>query len=426
MPFLRQNARRILGVVALGVTAIALVFWQMEWNPRVSHTASGPAGPSLGLTATTAVPTSTGTNPVDSPNVFSNATPLDDWWRSKLDRIYSLKDLNEQTAELQRLSNDIALKEIPGLLDSLRKDQGPLESEFRNLLFGRWVGHDPKAASAWVERTSEGAARQTALNRVGMIWAEKDRNAAADWARSLPDANDRNSALTGLAYQVSGKDPSSAALFISQLLPGQNRDELAAHVASLWTAESSAQALEWAEGLPDDETRQRAIAAIATTLSETDPLAAGTLAVKSLPSGKVQEDAVISVVQRWAQTDPLQAAAWVAGFHEGTLRDTAVEELVKLWADKDLEQTGLWLNSLDAGQIRDTAMGAYVGALAPAFPEVAAEWVNEIRDENLRFNEIERIAELWLASEPSAARNWLAGTSLPMARKVKLLETRAN
>jgi hypothetical protein len=219
---------------------------------------------------------------------------------------------------------------------------------------------------------------------------------------------------------VARTQPAEALNLASELPPGARRDELLAHGARQWAAQTPQEAIVWAEQLPDEVVRGRLFASIASVWADSDPLAAATFAATSIKPGRPQEDAVVSVIQQWAQQAPEAAAAWIQEFPTGALRETALEELVKLWAGTDSTRAGEWINQL-AGPDRDLAISTYATKIAPQFPDAALVWAGSIQDDVRREREITKLVELWLASDASAARKWIAESTFPAALKERLL-----
>jgi ABC-type proline/glycine betaine transport system substrate-binding protein len=81
---------------------------------------------------------------------------------------------------------------------------------------------------------------------------------------------------------------------------------------------------------------------------------------------------------------------------------------------------------LPAGKSRESAISSFVSRLSYSAPDVAAPWANAIADDNQRYNQIENVARNWLRSDPQSAKAWLAGTSLPEERKVRILKSAPN
>ena len=68
-------------------------------------------------------------------------------------------------------------------------------------------------------------------------------------------------------------------------------------------------------------------------------------------------------------------------------------------------------------------MQSYVNNLAYQYPDIAAPWAAAMTDPNQRNNAIENVARNWLRTDPTAAANWLATTSLPQPQMQNLLSS---
>lgn len=65
-------------------------------------------------------------------------------------------------------------------------------------------------------------------------------------------------------------------------------------------------------------------------LSDTDPIAAATLALQQLPPTRDQQNLLIGILQRWALHDLAGASAWANQFPDSELRDRAFTQLARL------------------------------------------------------------------------------------------------
>ncbi len=343
------------------------------------------------------------------------------WLDKNLLAVDASPDLNERVQGLHAIASQLGLSDIPATL-ALLKESKPHSSgaELASLLLNRWATNNPAASARWISQNLNGSLRLEALNGVARAWSASDSVAAIEWVKHLETPAERTSVLTTLVYEVARTDPAGASVLVPEMPTGNSREEMAARVAAEWTATSPAKALAWATGMPDENVRDRAVAAIATTLADIDPISAGTIAIQSLPPGKTQNDAVLSVVQTWVQSEPEKAANWVAAFPEGLLRDTALEAVVKLWADQDLTTVGAWVTTIAGTSGADNAVAAYAQKLALEFPETAARWIQEIKSDTLREQQMENLGELWLRNDATAAKAWLASSSLSDAVKSRL------
>jgi hypothetical protein len=282
-----------------------------------------------------------------------------------------------------------------------------------------WAELDPRAAADWLGNDGAAVRRQEEVNAVAIVWSGRSLPDTLEWLRKLPEDGERNPGLLAVAYELARSEPMDAFKVAEELPDGDVRDELINHTASQWAGKNPREAAAWAGKVPDEELKQRLLAAITTAWADSDPPEAAKMAA-SMAGGRPQEDAVVGVVQRWVQSEPQDAASWVLQFPDGQLKDTAVAELVRLWADKDQEEAGKWVSGLGPA-VRDHAVAAYADKLALSSPKSAAAWAEIIGDEVLRFHQMESVGTAWKASDPEAAREWIAGTALPEKIKARIL-----
>ena len=419
----KKKLKLLVGVVWCVAAVVAVIILRGRGQPSARRAGSAvlsyPPASSVGSVTENRTTVAALGNPL-IPNSAPASAVLQKL-AGELARYYVSGTPDEREQALRRTVEGVPATEIPTLLQALAVTTlHPLNSELRLALVSRWVQAEPAAAAAWVESNLGDGLRQQALSAVAVAWSTTDVEAVAKWARQLREPQERHGVLTALAYEVSGENPSAAATLAAELPSDKLTGDLVARIATLWGGEFSPEVISWSSRLPTDALRQQAIAAVATAWAENDPASAGKLAAETL-TGRMREEAILAVVQRWTQQEPQKAAEWVTRFPEGELRDTAVEELIKLWTAADVQNAGRWLSDLSPGPTRDVAVSAYAGAIAPAFPQLAAEWANHILDETLRLDEIERIAEIWLSGDSTAARQWLAQVPLPPERKARLL-----
>jgi hypothetical protein len=180
----------------------------------------------------------------------------------------------------------------------------------------------------------------------------------------LPEGDSRQAAIFALAYEAARTEP-IAALEQARALPAtRERDELLVHAISQWTAIDSTTAAAWAMEVSDSALRERLVASVAVSSAEADGAAAATLAANTLSAGEEQNRATVSIVQRWAENSPQAAAAWVAQFPDIPMRAAAVENLLAIWTAQDIEAAGKWVRELPVGSLRKLGITAYAQALA--------------------------------------------------------------
>ena len=285
-----------------------------------------------------------------------------------------------------KISSDIQ-EELQALITQFPTD---VSRARQDQLINSWVGKDAAAAALFVEQMPVGSFRTDSLLSLARSWSNLDFAAASQWARQLSHPDDRVNAITSMVYEAAGHSPMAALRLAEELPRDSARDALFHYAARQWAAQDGAQAGDWASRLGDTKLRTSLLGDIAVSWSDSDPVAALSMAMDAIPSGRVHDDTVVGIVQRWTQQDATQAAEWVERFPEGAVRDAAVENLVRLWTETEWEGPARWLGGLRAGPLRDCAVESFVRGVAPLEPAVALAWAATISDTSRR----ERSSEL--------------------------------
>jgi hypothetical protein len=275
-------------------------------------------------------------------------TDLVDGWEKSLAQLRTESDPSVREQQLLTLLTAVKPGQVSEALRLLQGcESGEAVNELTALLARRWAESDPSGASSRMEQIPAGPMRVAALDQVAIAWANRDTGAAAIWARELADG-ERQKLLGLIASEAVRTTPVDALRLATELSPGGARDSLIARAAAEWVADDASGATEWARQLPDEALRCETLAAVATALSDRDPVGAASLTVRDLPPGRAQSDAVVSIAQRWAQQDPEKAAAWVEQFPDGELRLAAVENVAAIWSQTNAPQARRWSDRMGA------------------------------------------------------------------------------
>lgn len=154
-----------------------------------------------------------------------------------------------------------------------------------------WAWKNPVAAAQWVEQLPRGEERNAACARVASNWSAKAPSAAAAWSLQLPDADARGCAIPEVVAQwahtdlaeatrlvwelpegksrneaivnvvMNGRDPAQSAQWVQQLkLTDKNfKKMLIRKVTGYWAMLDPEDALQWAQKLPNDGSRESAL-----------------------------------------------------------------------------------------------------------------------------------------------------------------------
>jgi hypothetical protein len=159
---------------------------------------------------------------------------------------------------------------------------------FKRTAFRKALRHvsvrDPEKAAAWYERHAEHPYTELGMAVVVPEWVERDPEAAFDWLLSQTPGPERDRAMRSAIRRWLAVDAQTAAAWMRER---HGDAELAAAVEPfvLWLAQSDpAEAVRWAEGIPQEVRRARALQIAGTRWRAQDPEAFGNwLAGAELP-----------------------------------------------------------------------------------------------------------------------------------------------
>ena len=416
------------GIAAIAVAAIASLGLWVSQEEQVSE---GPArhvtvrDVSAGVRPVSASSATESTEPEGAAAApVSNVhalTPLQERIQARLAELQS-KHEDEQIQDLiEALASEVQVGDIAAVLKFLdEQPRSELIDVFRGHLLRRWAQFDPRSAAeaALVFDSSSGS--RTVEGVLG-VWSGQQLDQAIAWMRQLPEGHERWNALLTVASEAARTRPIDAIEIACELPESQERTDLLRHASAQWASSAPGDALKWTSEIQDDALRETLLASTITAIANSDPVGAATFAVKSMSPGRLKNDTLVSVVQRWAQRDPEGAAAWIAQMSGGDLRTASLENLISLWMDRDRNTAGMWINSLPTGAESDPAKRTYAEKLAPIVPASAIEWALSIGDLDLRQQELENIAEVWITNDRLAAANWIRQSPLSDAAKKRLM-----
>lgn len=245
-----------------------------------------------------------------------------------------------------RLDPGAALKAV----QSLGKVE-PTDWRINTVLSG-WAEKEPDAALAWVRRTLPGDQQKGALLAVIEGWSEADPKSAAQLLAGLPGSGDKWTAALELLNKLAPLDPNAALNLLDQTGLSDFRDQGFAFVAEVRAAESTPDALAWAQTLSNEKDKQTALRAVVSRLAATRPEQA-TEFLSSQPDSKQRDELAGALAETWARQDPTCASSWVSRLPDGRLRQEAAAGLERSWAPQDPEAAASFvLNSLSPGETR--------------------------------------------------------------------------
>jgi hypothetical protein len=255
-------------------------------------------------------------------------------------------------------------------------------------------------------------------------------------AQSITDTIEQSAALERIMEDVT---PEAAARLLADFDPEEMKGSGARALFDLWATSNPQDAVAWAQGLGDPETRQAflhlsalrwatvnlpAAAAWARSLPEGDArteimAAVGSEAVRSdpleamligfeLPACSVQADLILRAAAEWAATDRHNAVGWATQIKDPHLLQQVTERVVVASAEADpLAAVTIALQQMAPGAAQDRAMVSIVQRWAQTDPELAAAWVSGFPGGSLGRDAMDNLIGLWATRDSVASGKWL-------------------
>ncbi|MGH8048491.1 MAG: hypothetical protein ACREKL_14715 [Chthoniobacterales bacterium] len=257
---------------------------------------------------------------------------------------------------------------------------------------------DPALAAERVVDLPIAMLRGETIPVVADIWARKDRAAALAWIATLPVTRNPEE----------GFENTRVAAF--------------AGVLDDWSRQDAPAALEWLSTMPAgterDEVLKRNIDFVA---SDIDPSALLDM-VELIGSKNVQENALQSVTRGWVKQDRDAAMEWAAAQTDPAIRTAAYRGLISGLASDDTETATRFALSLADRTQRDCALDDVAFARSSKNPAAAAAWADKLQSKD-RSRALITIIYQWLQKDSTAARKWIADSTLPESEKRRLVDT---
>src|SRR5439155_21955143 len=109
-----------------------------------------------------------------------------------------------------------------------------------------WAQHDPKGAATWASGLPEGRERQVAFQNVVLEWGKNDFNATADWLKTLSPGGSRDTAIVTFANNcLKDYAPSTALEWAQTITSDGTRNNISRKIAAEWVKADPAAAQTW-------------------------------------------------------------------------------------------------------------------------------------------------------------------------------------
>jgi hypothetical protein len=338
----------------------------------------------------------------------------------------TLPDPDTALAEAQATTNNVSAGS--GVNDNSPSSKNP-EDDLRTRAFwkafGAYVATGRAAdAVAFVTSLPESEERQHLVSDLARQWTYVDLQGATAWASQVTnDPTLFKAVWDGLKERWMRVDPASAVQFALASFPaGETRTaEFRNVVAGTLSASAGYDhdddiAWNMLQHLPAGPEHDAVTGQLANRWTEYAPDKAAQL-VATMTPGAEQTRLAVKAAEQWAIWDPASASAWAVSFPAGPARDTALAAVAQQWAGNDAAAASDWLQTLPAGSAQARAAESYVDKVVNQHPELAARWVALMTNEQKRNQQIEKIGQQWLKSDPAAAQAWLETARSRSAQK---------
>jgi hypothetical protein len=350
-----------------------------------------------------------------------------------LERPADLATSPSPRASVPRIDSSQALN------DALREsDPRKRSMEFGKVL-AEWFERNPEDALTYVRNMPRDGAEYTeALFIVLSGLGKKDPARAIGLAREMATTREQQ-AIYSLLFDHIVRTDIRTALNLIELVPeGESRNNALRALAVGWADQDVLAALDWAKGLNDPADRAAAVEAtliirakrdprrtvdlaqqllagdaLDRTLTEAmknlveqDPRAAGEL-VMGLPDGPVRTRATLEVVRALAAEQPATALAWIKSLPPGQLHQLALNNVLDFWSANDPQSAGEYVARMPEGPDQDVAATHLAKSFGAADPSKAVRWAESLQG-SARTAALVSIASGWAQKDPSAATRWAA------------------
>jgi len=131
------------------------------------------------------------------------------------------------------------------------------------------------------------------------------------------------------------------------------------------------------------------------------------------------------VALNWAESDPDAAFEWLASLPPGEEKNQAVGFVFAYWLKTQPGKAAAWLKAAESAEALDPAVRAVALARGAKDPAAGLQWARRIHDPGTRERVMVKIGQVWIQTDPEAAKMWLAVSGLPRAAHKSVLGSAA-
>jgi len=327
----------------------------------------------------------------------------------------------------------LAVQHLAGSTDSGAAVSAPENqaSPVRVTALHRRAG-DPRVKLSQILSADDREHKSDDLRRLGEEAAGDGETSALKLAGEISGEADRADFLRGVIAGMAERDAGGAAQFsLTNFTPGALQAEALRIALGKWGAEHPREAYAWAMEKLNGPVKEEAINALVTNWAAKSPDQAARWFVET---GSTSQPLLAALVSGWAGKSPREAAQWVETLPDQTNRDAgrliAAREwaaqnpqeatanypnpapdlagvLADIWGASDPSAAAKWIGQLPAGSGREEAAGTLATVWAASDVNAAAQWAAGLKDESARAAAVEHLATTWGAIDPDKALAWL-------------------
>ena len=280
-------------------------------------------------------------------------------------------------------------------------------TEFLSGFYGAWSQEDPAAAAAHAKANlPPGAALSESLSITGKNWGQVDPQGAWKWAEEALSGPLKQETQTSILQGWTEHDPEAASKWL--LASGLTTQPFFDSVAGTWASSDPKKAIDFAQSIPDDQTRKTTTVAVVSEVAKDDPKSVIPLVEPILndPKNSDGPSLVPPWMDSWGTADPVAAAKYINGMPNGPSKREAINILATVWAASDINAAVAWSQRVDDPAMRQQIiqhLGTTWGAIEP---DKALAWLQTLPYSDAK-NGIDGAVNSWAATDPVGLRSWI-------------------
>jgi len=363
----------------------------------------------------TSPPSPSSQNSQAADNLWSDSASLSE----RAETILALRDGIERArlfATLLRAAQPADIDSIVEALENSSRDYGDVELT----LFGEWwASFDPTAAFEWTE-THWQAEHPRVISNVVRTWARQDPQAAYKYGYS-------NRRLSGSPFFRTELTTAVVVGWVESGEPGVL--EFAVGLRDTATVQrafralgritvatrGTAQALAWARDVDDlDEANKRhLILNFVSAAADQDPLLTVEFASSLQASGRGYSQLMPRIGRRWARHEPLAAITWAEHLEDPDQRAATLLDITSEWFSNDEDAAGRWVEAQGIQPWLEPAIRMYVqNKIRRAGPDenwqaLIEDWTLAVSKDQERWGLTTMVLQRWVVHDENASFAWI-------------------